>query len=186
MRFNRFANERKQGEEKEYRRRQRENKRQQTQDWVDEGEAAEARGENVEVEEEVAVEPVVRPKNPAMFKGLPSDGFKAPRLPRHRALTGRNSPPRPPPRQVPSFHQGGKSSKPKSFIRLQNLFSDQKSFIRFKNLFSDQKSFIRFQNSFSDQKSFIRFQNSFTDQKSFRRCQNSFSDQKSFIRCQTH
>ena len=131
VRFNRFANEKKKEEEKGYRRRQRENRRQQTQDWVDEGEAAEARGENVEVEEEVAVEPVVRPKNPAMFKGLPSDGFKAPRLPRHRALTGRNSPPRPPPRQVPSFHQGRKFSDQKPFTRFQNSFTVQKSFIRF-------------------------------------------------------
>ena len=131
VRFSRFENERKQKEEKEYRRSQRETRRQLTKDWVEEGEAAAARGDGVEVEEEVAVEPVVRPKNPAMFKGLPSDSFKAPRLPRHRALTGRNSPPRPPPRQVPSFHQGRKFSDQKSFTRFQNSFTVQKSFIRF-------------------------------------------------------
>ena len=119
VRFNRFANERKKEEEKEYRRSQRETRHQRTQDWLEEGEAAEANGEGVDVEEEVPVEPVVRPKNPAMFKNLPADGFKAPRLPRHRALTGRNSPPRPPPRQVPSFHQGRKFSDQKSFIRFQ-------------------------------------------------------------------
>ena len=131
VRFNRFANERKKEEEKEYRRSQRETRHQRTQDWLEEGEAAEANGEGVDVEEEVPVEPVVRPKNPAMFKNLPADGFKAPRLPRHRALTGRNSPPRPPPRQVPSFHQGRKFSDQKSFTRFQNSFTVQKSFIRF-------------------------------------------------------
>ena len=106
VRFSRFANERKQEEEKEYRRRQREKQRQRTQDWLEEKEAAEANGEETAIEEEVAVEPVVRPKNPAMFKRLHPDSFKAPRIPRHRALSGRNSPTQPPPRQVPSFHQG--------------------------------------------------------------------------------
>ena len=106
VRFSRFDNERKQEEEKKHKRQQRENKRQRTEDWLKEGAEAEESGEGVAVEEEVAVEPVIKPKNPAMFQRVPLDNFKAPRLPRHRALTGRNSPPRPPPRQVPSFHQG--------------------------------------------------------------------------------
>ena len=62
-----------------------------------------------EAEEEVPAEPVVKAKRPVMFPPQTLDGFKAPRVPRHKALTGRNSPPRPP-RQVPSFHHKGEKS----------------------------------------------------------------------------
>ena len=104
-RFSRFQNEKEQQQERVYKQRRRDDQRQQTQDWVDEG----ATAEEAEVEEEVAVEPVIRPKNPAMFKTTHFDGFKAPRLPRHRVLTGRNSPPPPPLPQVPSSHDRGEN-----------------------------------------------------------------------------
>ena len=102
-RFNRFANERDREKEKLYRQRQSEANRLRTTAWVvEEGSAANPEEE----EEEVELDPVVRPKNPALFKGPEFDSFKAPRLPRHRILPGRKSPSRPPP-QVPTFHQPG-------------------------------------------------------------------------------
>ena len=105
VRFNRFQSERKQDEERSYHRQQRENKRQQVDDWLKESVA----GEEGEAEEEVPAEPVFKAKRPVMFPPQTLDGFKAPRVPRHKALTGRNSPPRPP-RQVPSFHHKGEKS----------------------------------------------------------------------------
>ena len=105
VRFNRFQSEREQNKERSYHRQQREEKQQRLDDWLKESVA----GEEAEAEEEVQAEPVVKAKRPIMFPSQTLDGFKAPRVPRHKALTGRNSPPRPP-RQVPSFHHRGEKS----------------------------------------------------------------------------
>ena len=105
VRFNRFQSEREQNKERSYHRQQREEKQQRLDDWLKESVA----GEEAEAEEEVQAEPVVKAKRPIMFSHPTLDGFKAPRVPRHKALTGRNSPPRPP-RQVPSFHHRGEKS----------------------------------------------------------------------------
>ena len=75
VRYSRFNNERKQGEEKEYRKGQWNSKRQMTQDWLEEKAMAEANGEEPDVEEEVAVELVVRAKKPTMFPQHQLDGF---------------------------------------------------------------------------------------------------------------
>ena len=108
VQFNRFESEEKQKNEAAYRQQQRLDKMEQTRKWAEEG--GQREGDEEEEEEEVVVMDMANPpatRNDLLpFPGRFPTSFRAPRLPRHKALGATRSPKDMPKRicQVPPFH----------------------------------------------------------------------------------